>query len=279
MISIDNKKLKLLYDDQCVFCRESISLYKKFDVFKNVEIYPLTLAMERTDWNFDSQLSKNKLALYNTDTKQSYYGIHAYMQVIATKYPFILHIAKLNIVILFLDFIYSIIAFNRRLLIPRKCETSCDINPEKSNFYRAIFIILISLVVNYVTAVYFSRLLNPYFKLQGNYTDLLFFFGQLVFQFFVFKFLKQKNFYNYIGHLSFVSFLGAALLYGFYIGIELLQFIGIHTEMLHPLCFGIVIAFMFFEHKKRLEIEKLSKWLSLTWIIYRLIIYPIAFIV
>ena len=78
---MNNKKLKLLFDDQCGFCRESISLYRKFDVFENVETYPLTLAMDRTDWTFDFQLSKNKLALYNIDTQQSYYGIDAYIQV------------------------------------------------------------------------------------------------------------------------------------------------------------------------------------------------------
>ena len=199
--------------------------------------------------------------------------------VLATKYPLILHLAKLKTILLFLDFLYSIIAFNRRLLMPRKCETACDLNPEKSYFYRGIFIVIISLVVNYVTAIYFSKLLNPYFKLEGNYTDLLFFYGQLIFQFLIFRILKQKNFYNYIGHLSFVSFLGAILLYGFYLGINLLQTAGINTEMLHPLCFGVVITYMFFEHKRRLEIENLSSWLSITWIVYRLVIYPIAFII
>jgi hypothetical protein len=48
--------------------------------------------------------------------------------------------------------------------------------------------------------------------------------------------------------------------------------------MLEPFCYGVVFCFMFFEHRKRLKITGMQKWLTLTWILYRLAIYPIAFI-
>jgi hypothetical protein len=89
--------------------------------------------------------------------------------------------------------------------------------------------------------------------------------------------LKQRNFYDYIGQVAFVSFLGGLLLGFFDLGLLFLKSIGFETELLVGVCYGIVYLFMVYEHARRIKILGFSGWLTITWIAYRLLIYPIAF--
>jgi len=48
--------------------------------------------------------------------------------------------------------------------------------------------------------------------------------------------------------------------------------------MLHPFIYGLVFCWMFMEHRRSLLLSDMDSRLSYTWVLYRLLIYPFAFI-
>lgn len=277
MKSNKQKDYKILYDDTCKICLNSAKLFKKLDLFNDVEMHPLSKALEDQNIIINKSFAKDQIALINLESQEVYYGVSSFLELIGIRFPFIKKIGRTKIVFAILNFLYGIICYNRKIITPISCETDCDIRPSKNLFYRVVFIILISYVVNFATTLYFNDLLSVYQSSEYHFSDYIFFFGQLVFQFLVFKLLKQKNYYDYIGHVAFVSYLGAIQLIIFYIGLKVLSILDINISMLSPLCFGAVLWFMFREHARRVKIEYISAWLTYSWVLYRILIYPLAF--
>jgi hypothetical protein len=90
-------------------------------------------------------------------------------------------------------------------------------------------------------------------------------------------FFKEKNSYDYLGQIAFVSFLGAVILGFCGMGLSVLQHFEINISMLQPFCYGMVFAWMFMEHRRRILISEMDWRLSYTWVLIRLIMYPLAF--
>ena len=40
---------------------------------------------------------------------------------------------------------------------------------------------------------------------------------------------------------------------------------------------GVVLTFMFFEHRCRVKLLGLTSWLTISWICFRVLIYPLVF--
>jgi hypothetical protein len=270
------KHLKILFDDNCAICAKSAEYFKNSTLLDSADLLPLSQALSQ-DLKFDRKFSQDKMACINIETKQVFYGVDSFLEILSIKYPWVKSRGKSKPIFWVLDFIYSTICYNRKIIAPMPCNSECEINPSKNYFFRIVLILVAAFVVNFATSRYFSENLGTYFVGNKDYGDYFFFFGQIPFQFIVFKMMKQKNFYNYAGHVSFVSFLGALLLIVFYYGIYILDQLGIYTTLLSPLCYGIVFSYMFYEHSRRLKIENWSLWLSITWFLYRLFIYPFAF--
>jgi hypothetical protein len=177
----------------------------------------------------------------------------------------------------FLKLLYLLISLNRKVIAPVNCNDSIACSPTKNWFWRLTFIGLIALFLSFSVTHYFTVHLQDFFIGDKRYGDLLYFLFQFVFQGLFFWMLKQRNFYDYIGQVAFVSFLGGLLLGFFDLGLMFLNSFGLETELLVGVCYGIVYLFMVYEHARRIKILGFSGWLTITWIAYRLIIYPIAF--
>jgi hypothetical protein len=270
------KKLKILFDDKCIICAKTAQYFKNSALLDSAELLPLSQALSM-DLKFDRKFSQDKMACINIETKEVYYGVDSFLEILSDKHPLVKSIGKSKPIFWMLDFFYSIICYNRKIFIPMPCHSDCEVSPSKNYVSRIVLILISGFVVNFATSRYFSENLGTYFIGNKEYGDYLFFFGQIVFQFIAFKIMKQKNFYNYAGHVSFVSLLGAILMLVFYCGINVLDHLGIQTSLLSPLCYGIIFSYMFYEHSRRLKIENWTQWLSVTWFLYRLIIYPFAF--
>ena len=140
-----------------------------------------------------------------------------------------------------------------------------------------MFILVCCLPVQFFLPVYFKK----YF--EGNYinafylTETMLFFGQLIFQLMFCKILKERNVYDYIGHVSFISFMGANILALFYLALKMLEVLGMNTLMPGVVCYGMVMGWMFLEHRRRMKILDMSVWLTWSWVLYRFITYPLVF--
>jgi len=270
-------KYLLLYDEDCPVCKLYARFFAYLGILPKESFLPWHRGIEMPELNFDHKLSMDKIALIDTESNTNLYGVDSILEVISLKTKWIKTIGKTTIIYFLLTKLYDFIALNRKIIAAIDCSDRCPCNPRKGYSQRIVLVLISAFVVNYATSIYFSENLKAYFIGNKAYGDYLFFFGQIGFQFIAFKILKEKDFYNYAGHVSFVSFLGAVLLLVFHFGLQFIQYIGMEIDMLNPLCYGIVFSFMFYEHSRRLSIEKMTQWLSLTWFIYRLVIYPFAF--
>jgi hypothetical protein len=98
--------------------------------------------------------------------------------------------------------------------------------------------------------------------------------GQIVFQSLLLFIAKQKPplLLNYLTQMMMVSLIGSALLIPAF-GINHL-FKNL-PEFFFPAWFMLVVAFMLFEHVRRVKKVSAPKWLSPTWVIYRIIVLVI----
>ena len=276
-----NENLVLIYDKDCPFCKWYTGLFVKYGFLNKNGRIPFDVAIENEHFIFDLETSKNKIALFNKMNNEVEYGIDSLLTVLNTKFKYIKTIGKLPIIYQFLNLFYSFISFNRKVIAPSKfkeiCSGKVNCEPSKNYFWRIFFIIICGILVNYSTWIYFNQHLEKYFIATFEWIDLIFFTSQFLFQYIIFKLLKQKNFYDYAGQIAFISFLGGILLLVFHFGLRILNEFKIDIEMLEPLCYGIVYMFMLMLHSKRIKMLKISAWMSVSWVLFRFIIYPFAF--
>lgn len=267
----------LIYDKDCPFCKWYTGMFVRTGLLAESGRKPYNEAIDDSSLLFDPLISRNKIALVDRRSGEVYYGIDSLLAVLGNRFRWIEVIGKFPPVHFALALLYSFVSYNRKVIAPSRCNGACDCTPDRSYFWRIAFIIACGFLVNTATGLYFSIHLSQYFIGDPFYTDIIFFASQIAFQYMVFKLLKQRNFYDYAGQVSFVSALGALLLLFFHFGLNILHSMGIQTEMLAPFCYGMVYLFMLYEHTRRIKLLELSGWLSISWILFRFCIYPFAF--
>jgi predicted DCC family thiol-disulfide oxidoreductase YuxK len=269
------KNHTLLYDVDCPLCKWYTNLFLQYNFLDKEGRMPFSEAEKH--FTFDKELAKNKIALVNRTTGEVTYGIDSLIKVLGNNFPFILWLMKIRPLHWLLDKLYSFISYNRKIVIPSNTCNSFACTPSKSWLWRILFILFCMFIVSIIVTPYFTTHLAAYFIGGVHYSDAVVFAGQLVFQTIMCIALNEKNIYDYLGHVSFVSFLGALLLLFFSIGLHIFAYFNINVQMLQPFCYGVVFCCMFFDHKRRLEVAGLNKWLTLTWIVFRLCMYPFVF--
>lgn len=266
---------QLIYDTDCPLCKWYSGLFVKYNFLRSQERISYSLAVENPMMQFDEDLARNKIALLDLENEKVHYGIDSLLKVLGLKLKWIETIGKLPVIYQFLTLFYAFISFNRKAFAPTACNNACY--PGRSVLWRGILIVLSGLYVNYVTWSYFNTHLNHYFISGFYFLDLVFYSSQFVFQFVIFKLLKQHNFYDYAGQIAVVSLLGGITLQLADTGLNLLSSFGIEIGMLEPFCYGMVYLFMLIQHKNRIKILGITQWMSISWIIFRFLIYPLAF--
>ena len=115
------RKLTLYYDDDCGFCKKSLSFIKRFDIFNLIQLVP---SYKVIDSSFIDGSRINIEMGAKDENSEIYYGADAFEQVfskiplfwpiaILMKIPFIIYVAR---------FFYKIIAENRHKLTKEGCE-------------------------------------------------------------------------------------------------------------------------------------------------------------
>jgi len=133
---------------------------------------------------------------------------------------------------------------------------------------RLLYMMLAVWATAYTLSIY-APLLQQFITVTYSFKfELAMVLGQLVFQS---VFIFRKPFavkFLYAFHLLTVSLLGSLLLW---VVICLKQVVYLNAYV----CLGyflLVVGFMFFEHRRRLNVLKLPLFLSYTWLLYRSLI-------
>ena len=267
-----------LYDKDCPLCRWYTDLFLKYKLL-NEENRVAYQDIKQENFKYvDFSIARNKIALIDCDKQRVIYGIDAITVMLSMPFPFVKYCMKVKPIYWVMEKVYSFISMNRKIIIPVNCSQKGSCNPTRSWFWRIVFIVFCGLIVNIVVGNFFTHHLQKYFIGNALYGDTIYFSIQILFQIVACRFFKEKNIYDYLGQLAFVSFLGALLLGFFGLGISILQHFNIQVEMLSPFCYGVVFCFMFFEHQRRIKTMEIVSRLTYTWLLIRILMYPLAFI-
>lgn len=271
------KNMALLYDEDCPLCRWYTGIFVKYGILDAAGRISYNQYVVLHPNEVDTTIAQTKIACLNRQTNHILYGIDGLVAILGNRFRIIGILGNFKPINWLLKLLYLFFSYNRRIVAPApKKNIACSCEPAQSVFWRIIFIGIMSYLTYAIVHWYFVSFLGNYLVLHPV-NDLLLLLAQILFQWLAFAALHQENGYDYLGHLVFTSFLGALVLFFFGLGIHLLSFTGIQTGFLAVVCYGATVAFMFFEHKRRIALNKWTRKLSLTWILFRLCIYPLVF--
>lgn len=257
----------LLYDEDCPLCQAYTSTFIKTGMLDKDGKKPFAKISEEEATFIDTERAANEIALIDTKNKTALYGIDSLLKVIGNSFPLIESIGKTKPVHFLLRKLYAFISYNRKVIIPCPQNKNATLKCEPSfNFKYRFLYILFSIAITTI-------ILNAYSKMMpeipnGSLTrELLLAMGQILFQaLFLIKF-DRKTILTYIGNLMTVSLMGSLLLLPIIITNQFFKINETHVL----LWFGATVLVMLREHFRRVTLLELPKWLTATWVVYRII--------
>ncbi|MDR6562920.1 MULTISPECIES: hypothetical protein [unclassified Arcicella] len=264
----------ILFDAECPMCQ----LYTKAFVStglleKNGRIayqeYPAQ-ACPTLDW----QRAVNEIALINQKTGEVSYGIESLFRIFSTAMPVFKPLFQFKPFIWLMAKLYAFVSYNRRVIIPAPLESgSFQFQPSFKKHYRIAYLIFSWLITSLILSAYGKQMIQILPK-GHTYREFMICGGQIVFQAFVIFFYKKERIWDYLGNLMTISLAGALLLLPVLIVGNWIAF----DTILYFTWFLAVVSLMFFEHLRRVKLLRLGYLVTFSWVLYRIIVLLIIFL-
>jgi len=259
----------ILYDAECPICtRYTKALTDRGMIDKNgwtsyqempAEVCPVV----------DRQKAVNEIALVDVETGEVNYGIKSLFKVFGNSYPIFKPLFSFSPFVWLMSKAYAFFSFNRRVIIPSRSYYQGP-QPAFRIGYRLAYLLLSWIAVGFILTHY-ALLLTPFVPLGGPYREYFICGGQIVFQGIIMSLYAPRKSWDYLGNMMTISLLGALLL----LPVELLGYLGRSWPAVYPSYFMLVAGWMFFEHIRRAKLLQLGWLMSITWVIYRIIVLVI----
>jgi hypothetical protein len=260
---------KLLIDADCPMCRIYGNAFEKHALIEKGTCSPYQTIDVSFSNCIDMARAKNEIALFNTKTQETVYGIEAFQTILANSFQGLKPIFRSKFISLILKKLYKFISTNRKVIAPStRKENQQDCTPDLNVKYRIFYIIFVALFSSIVLNR-FTITINTMFGWQSSfYRELMVCFGQILWQTVLLRNILKDKLYDYLGNMMTVSMIGTLLLLPF---LAVSSFINIHAWGF-IIYFGVVVNFMLFEHLRRCKILNISIIVSISWIVYRIIV-------
>lgn len=257
------KQHTILYDDECPLCKIYTKAFIKTAMLDGQGRKPFSRLSPEDKKHLDIQRACNQIALVNREDKTVMYGIDSLFAIIGYSLPLFKPLFQSRIFRLCCEKMYSFISYNRKI-IAGSSQNTCV--PDFHIIYRSLYVLITWLFTSVVLSIYVNSYIT-YLPNSNFFRELIVCGGQVFFQgiFLVVVKTEKKVIADYIGHLMTVSFGGALLLFP-------MIFVSGAAPLFYLIYFFVVVALMLAEHTRRVKLLKLPRVLSLTWVIYRLIV-------
>jgi hypothetical protein len=212
----------------------------------------------------DRQRAVNEIALVNTKTGEVSYGIHSVFKVMANSLPFLAPLFSLKPFSWLMSKVYAFISYNLRVIIPTDLSNTSGIQPTFKLKYRLAWLLFTWAIVGRILTAY-ARLLTDFVPLGNSYREYFICGGQIIFQGVIISFYAPAKRWAYLGNMMTISFAGALLLTPMLIFNHLIP-------VVYPAYFMAVAGLMFLEHIRRTKLLHLGWLLTISWVLYRIII-------
>lgn len=265
------KNQTLLYDKDCPLCNAYTSGFIKSNMLDTNGRKAYCDLTNDEEVFIDLKRATNEIALIDTKNKTVIYGIDSLLKVLGHSMPWIEGIGHIKPIKLVLKKLYAFISYNRKVIIPNKENKSQTLQcvPDFNYKYRYVYILFATLVTS-IVLFKFSKTISviP----ESNFLrESLIALGQIGFQTLFISKLKVEKQVNYIGNLMTVSLIGSLIL----IPVLVIHSIFSLPEIALLAWFGLTVTFMLYEHIRRVTLLELPKYLSATWVLYRVLVLMI----
>lgn len=265
MKTLENQTL--LYDEDCPLCRVYTKGFITAGMLDENGKKPYCQLSEEEQVFIDVKRASNEIALVDNENKTVLYGIDSLLKVIGFSFPWMEKVGNWKPINFLLKKLYSFISYNRKVIMPskKKAEIKLECVPDFNIKYRFLYIILATIIT--IITLYKCAQIITILPEASMYREIILAVGQIGFQILFLTKKDNKTIINYIGNLITISLLGALIL----LPIILLSSIIVLPQIVILSWFGMTVCIMIAEHYRRVTILELPKYLTLTWILYRII--------
>lgn len=257
----------ILFDEDCPMC----NLYAK----KTIENGILEEEGKASYQQFspescpilDRQRAANEIALINQDTGEVSYGIESLFKILSHSFPALKPLFEFRPFAWLMQKLYAFIAFNRRVITPpAPSAKSFAWQPTFKLKYRIFYLLVTWLLTSVILTDYLSLIsdLVP----PASYRGYAICAGQLLFQGIVIFFYSRDKIWDYLGNLMTISCAGSLL----FLPILMVSRFFNLSSLFFIVWFGLVFLLLFFEHIRRSKLLEIGWALTITWVLYHVLI-------
>jgi len=258
---------KLLVDQDCPMCNLYGKCFTKFGMVDHETVAPYQSIDQRHADKIDMERAKNEIALFEVNTKETYYGIDALIKIVLGSQSTFASILKLPLFYIPLKKIYKFISFNRKVIYPTQTKLgearSCE--PESNVKYRVLYILFVAMLTGLILNQFLVGIKSAFGFPENPFLEYVICLGQVVWQGIAIITLNKNKILDYLGNMSTVSLMGAIILVPYFI-LDLSFDFGTYVDLAF---FSCVVLFMFFEHIRRCGILNLGFSMTFSWLAYR----------
>jgi hypothetical protein len=161
--------------------------------------------------------------------------------------------------------LYAFISYNRKVIIPAPAGPAHTLQPSFKPHYRIAYLVFSWLITSVVLSAY-SKLLTETPTIAGPYREYLIGAAQIIFQGIIIGVIAPAKRWEYLGNMMTIFLTGSLLL---------LPILALKTHITPNIATAylmLIVAFMLFEHIRRTKLLSLNYTLTITWILYWLLI-------
>ena len=275
----------ILYDAECPMCQLYTSAFTKTGMLDpngrapyQTVLDPKNLAPCQTAPGtptspacplIDPQRAVNEIALIDTTTGEVKYGIESLFKVIGHAIPFFKPLFSCRPFLWLMRKVYAFISYNRKVIIPPTSQPTNLTTPQPTFYlkYRLAYLIF-TLTIAAAILTRYAHLLSGILPVGNRWREFLICSGQIFFQGIIISLIAPKKGWDYLGNMMTISLAGSLALLPI---LAISKFAGIPAAAA-TVWFLLVAAAMLLEHLRRTKLLGLNWTLSITWIIYRLLV-------
>lgn len=266
MPTADNKAI--LYDDHCPMCALYTRGFVKWGVLNEQNRVAFTeagrvLDPEARATQLDALRARHEIPLIDLAGGPTLYGIDAMVYLLRQRIPLIGRIMRLKPVYAFFRFLYALVSYNRRIMVPSRPQTATfDCTPRFHRGYRLAFIGYAIVLASLLTLL-FGRSVGGYWPLAGVGGKMLLICGTgwLVQMLLALLFMKEKAI-DYLGHLAVLMIIGTLVLLP---GVGLGGLTDYQFPMIPLLSVAFSSTLMTWQHVRRIRLMGLSQGWTWSW--------------
>ncbi len=203
----------LIYDGDCPLCAAYTKAFVKTGMLDNEGRQSFIQVKEEIFALVDDKKCFNEIPLVDIETKQVWYGIDALLEILNGKFRGIKEIGNLRFIKWFLQKLYKLISYNRKVIVAKHVKDGEAFNPDFNASYRTAFLVVFLVFNSLMLYPYHNTVFNKSFMAANSLADLQ------VAHFFLVAVtiglamnMRRKTAYEFIGQVNMLALMTILLL-------------------------------------------------------------------